>query len=339
MSRRIVTDDAAVDTDQWERFVFDHPLGNVFQTPRMLAAYAATRNYRPLVVACYDGESLSGILLALIQKEYRGILGSLSARSIVWGGPLIKDNNSEILNLIMDAYDRIVAPLAVYSQIRNIGEMEWAKSHLAAMGYRYEDHLNIVVDLKKSEEDLWRAVHANRRNKINRAGKNGLKFSLLNDERSIMQTYSVLKVLYSRNRMPLPDISLFMNLFAMDKKESPLRLFATFHENEIAGILVALCYRERIYEWYVGGEERFFDKYPNDLIPWEVFLWGKAHGYGLFDFGGAGKPDVPYGVRDFKLKFGGELVNLGRFQKIHKPSVMRIAKRGFGFWRLLKKRK
>ena len=36
-------------------------------------------------------------------------------------------------------------------------------------------------------------------------------------------------------------------------------------------------------------------------------------------FGGAGKPDKPYGVRDYKLKFGGQLVNWGRFEKVHKP--------------------
>ena len=64
------------------------------------------------------------------------------------------------------------------------------------------------------------------------------------------------------------------------------------------------------------------NKYPNDLIPWEVFLWGKENGYKLLDFGGAGKPDIPYGVREYKRKFGGELVNYGRFTHIHKPILM-----------------
>ena len=215
--------------------------------------------------------------------------------------------------------------------------MDWAKSILAAKGYGYEDHLNILVNLEKSDSELWKDVHANRRNKINRARKNGLQFRLLSDEHALTQAYAVLKDVYRRARMPLPDLSLFKNLNDLPGKENPLRLFAAFDKENIAGIMIALCYRERIYEWYVGGEQKYFDKYPNDMIPWEVFLWGKSHGYKVFDFGGAGKPGVPYGVRDFKLKFGGELVNFGRFQKVHNPLTMTVAKLGFRLWQFLKK--
>ena len=47
-----------------------------------------------------------------------------------------------------------------------------------------------------------------------------------------------------------------------------------------------------------------------------------------FDFLGAGKPNEDYGVRDFKAKFGGDLVENGRFEKIHKPMQFTIAKIG-----------
>ena len=80
----------------------------------------------------------------------------------------------------------------------------------------------------------------------------------------------------------------------------------------------------------------YYNKYPNDLIPWEVFLWGKEHGFELFDFGGAGKPNKPYSVRDYKLKFGGELVNYGRFEKVHKPLLMEMGKTGLKIWQKLK---
>lgn len=334
---RIITDVNAIDRAKWERFVYDHPQGNVFQTPQMFAAYRTTKNYQPYVVACYEGDSLIGILLAVAQKEYKGIIGKLSSRSIIWGGPLVKDNNADILILMIDAYDNMVASQVVYSQVRNILNTDWAKKVLTAKGYQYEDHLNILVNLEKSEEDLWKNVHANRRNKINRAKKNILQFRLLSDSQSISQAYVVLKDVYRRARMPLPDLSLFLNLFAPPEKDRLLRLFAVFDKEEIAGIMMALCYRERVYEWYVGGRYQYFDKYPNDLVPWEVFLWGKSHGYKIFDFGGAGRPGVSYGVRDFKLKFGGETVNFGRFQKTHKPIVMYVAKLGFRLWQFLKK--
>ena len=49
----------------------------------------------------------------------------------------------------------------------------------------------------------------------------------------------------------------------------------------------------------------------------------------VFDFGGAGQPNVPYGVRDHKMKFGGDLVNLGRFEIVHNRFLYELANFGF----------
>ena len=55
------------------------------------------------------------------------------------------------------------------------------------------------------------------------------------------------------------------------------------------------------------------------MIPWEVFKWGKKNDFSIFDFGGAGKPNIPCGVRDYK-KVWGDFVNYGRFNNIHKKT-------------------
>jgi lipid II:glycine glycyltransferase (peptidoglycan interpeptide bridge formation enzyme) len=43
---------------------------------------------------------------------------------------------------------------------------------------------------------------------------------------------------------------------------------------------------------------------------------------------GAGIPDRPYGVRDFKMEFGGEVVEYGRYLCIRKPVLYKIGKWG-----------
>ena len=43
---------------------------------------------------------------------------------------------------------------------------------------------------------------------------------------------------------------------------------------------------------------------------------------------GAGKPDDSYGVREFKAKFGGQLVEHGRFQNIINPFLYEVGKLG-----------
>jgi lipid II:glycine glycyltransferase (peptidoglycan interpeptide bridge formation enzyme) len=71
----------------------------------------------------------------------------------------------------------------------------------------------------------------------------------------------------------------------------------------------------------------------------EVFLWGHERGFTRFDFGGAGKPNVPYGVRDYKLKFGGELVNTGRMIRIHRPFNYAFATKAYRLLQVVKKSK
>ena len=100
-------------------------------------------------------------------------------------------------------------------------------------------------------------------------------------------------------------------------------------DDELIGIMVTLQYKNIVNDLYAGSKSKYYDKNPNDILPWEVFRQCKNVGKTIFDFGGAGKPDVPYGVRDYKMKFGGKLVNYGRYYLIHNPIKMKLAETGF----------
>jgi lipid II:glycine glycyltransferase (peptidoglycan interpeptide bridge formation enzyme) len=63
--------------------------------------------------------------------------------------------------------------------------------------------------------------------------------------------------------------------------------------------------------------------------------WAHEQGFRSYDSGGAGKPGVAYGVRDFKAKFGGQLVNYGRYQKVYSPWKLAVAERAYELGRRL----
>jgi len=52
---------------------------------------------------------------------------------------------------------------------------------------------------------------------------------------------------------------------------------------------------------------------------------------------GVGVPGKDYGVREFKSKFGGEMVNFGRFGRVNNKFLYAITEMGFNFLALLKK--
>lgn len=324
--------------EEWGDFVFHHPNGTIFQTPEMVDVYRGTKNYYPMVTAVKNTENvLEGVLVSLIQEDYTGILGRLTSRSIVWGGPLVLNNNLTVLNLLLKEYDRRVKNRAIYTQFRNLwNQSEEYKTIFKTNGFEYEDHLNILVDLTKEEDVLWKELEPTGRTAIRKAGKEGLTFQELTEPGQMKETYSMLMGVYKKAGLPLSHQSLFETAIEILWKKNMLKFFGVIFEGKVVGNQIVLAYRERLYEWYAGSYSEYFHKRPNDLLPWEIFMWGKRNGYGIYDFGGAGKPDKYYGVRNYKKKFGGETVELGRFVKTHKPLLMEVGKLGLKVWRKLR---
>ena len=93
-NQALISDSNKIDKTKWSEFVYNHPHGNVFQTPEMYEVYQSTKNYEPVFLAVVNNrDEIAGTLLAVIQKEYSGVLGNFTARSIIHGGPLIKDDD------------------------------------------------------------------------------------------------------------------------------------------------------------------------------------------------------------------------------------------------------
>ena len=73
----------------------------------MYEVYQNTNKYEPVFLAVVNNAAeISGTLLAVIQKEYSGVLGNFTARSIIQGGPLIKDDDpGDVADKIKKALD------------------------------------------------------------------------------------------------------------------------------------------------------------------------------------------------------------------------------------------
>lgn len=326
-----------LDYKKWSNFVCNHQQGNIFQSPELFEIYKNTNNYRPLVVALLDEyEEVIGLLLAVIQKEYSGLIGKFTARSIIIGGPLLKSNDSNILENILSEYNSLVKKHAIYTQIRCLWNWGNLNNIFINMGFLFEEHLNILIDLTKSEELLWKELHSKRRNEIRKAYKEGLIFEVCCSNEELIKSYKILEEVYDRAKLPLPNYDYFVNLSNTKNANFKLHNFVAKYEGKIVGTMLALGYNGTLYDYYAGAYSSYYNKNPNDLIPWEVFLWGKKNGYILFDFGGAGKPGIPYGVRDYKKKFGGVFVNFGRYTKVHSKILMWIGITSFKIWKIIK---
>ena len=85
---------------------------------------------------------------------------------------------------------------------------------------------------------------------------------------------------------------------------------------------------QTVYEWFVCGMDgKFKNIYPSTMATWAAIEYAATNGYKRFDMMGAGKPDESYGVREFKSKFGGKLVEHGRFLFVCQPRLYMLGKK------------
>ena len=125
------------------------------------------------------------------------------------------------------------------------------------------------------------------------------------------------------------DRSLFQSAFQVLDKRGMFKLFLARLDGRAIGAMSLLIHKNVVTYWYTGTLREFSKYRANDYLVWHALEWSRENGYHNFDFGGGGKPDEEYGVRDFKAKFGGELVNYGRNIRVHSRLRLNASKLGY----------
>ena len=126
MSYSIIYDIKDIKISEWSRFTIEHPKGNVFHSPEVFNAFSITPLYNPVCVfAISSSGELVGLMQSCIIKEYNGIIGFATARSITWGGPLVKNNELSIYAELISNHNKSIKNRAIYSQIRNLNNISF----------------------------------------------------------------------------------------------------------------------------------------------------------------------------------------------------------------------
>lgn len=329
MNLNIVHDAELIDRDNWSEFVKLHQDRNIFQTPEMYLVYKKSGIYEPLVFIALLDENICGLVIAYILKEHKGLLEKFSSRAVIWGGPLA--SSPEVGHRLLSELNIHLKNKAIYTQFRNIFSVENFRESFESSGYFFEDHQDILIDLTRGVDSIWENIHKNRKKEI----KNGLKKGLivtqvcLTEQDILHDLYDLLHKLYKRIKLPVPPLSFFISAVKNLEKTGYLKTFVAKVEEKIVGFRMILTYGGLIYDWYAASDQNYLNYRPNDVLPWEILKWGCENKYERFDFGGAGKPNEAYGVRDYKLKFGGSLVNYGRYNRINNKPLYYFAKTAF----------
>lgn len=319
----------------WKKLLESHPYNTVFQSYEMYLFYEKVQNFEPfLFYAKDDNGTCIGTLLAVMIREGKGLKGYFSSRVVVYGGPLISDREDKLL-ILDNLLSTLVSTLknrSLFIQFRNF--FEWDKKEkeiFSQHGFHFKDRLNSIIETVEKEK-VWRGINESKRRQIKKGLKSAVKIAKPENEAEMKVFYSLLKELYqTKVKKPLPAWSFFKEFYNLSSNGTlGVVLLVKKEEKIIGGILSPVTANKNIYEWYVVGLDKAFKHcYPSVLATWAPINYAIENNLQYFDFMGLGTPGKEYGVRDFKMKFGGKIVNYGRFGRRNNKILYPMAEFGY----------
>ena len=316
-----------IDPQQWQALIDRSPYATWFQTKEAYEFYAAVSAMQTFAYGVAEEGRLVGVIAGYTTKSTNAIQQYFTKRAIIYGGPLLDvDISNDALSTLLKTVVQNIALNPIYIETRNFNDYSNWKGIFEQCGFQYQPHLNFHVDtssIKLAQSRIgkhrWRYIRLSMRD--------GAQIVTHPTIEQVRAFYTILQDLYrTKVRTPLWSWVFFERLYHTQHA----RYILVELDGKIVGGTACVCLPSKaVYEWYACG----LDDCRDDIRPLSVAIWGEMqyaaeNGYPLFDFMGAGSPDQPYGVRDFKMEFGGELVEHGRFLCVRKPLLYWIGKMG-----------
>ncbi len=309
---------------QWEALVERSSVATWFQTHKAYRFYASVpHEMTPFVYAVAEDDVLMGVIVGYVTHTNNALEQYLTRRAIIIGGPLLDDRiSTAALSALLTAVRRGLQQKAIYIELRNFHDYSRWRGVFTDNGFTYHPHLNFHIDTS-SPAVVEHNLGKSRKRDIRTSIREGVTPVLHPTLKQIREYYTLLQALYrTKVKTPLFSWAFFEQLYKTDGG----RFLLCAYKGKIIGGTVCVCLPGKgVYEWFVCGEDGKYEHvFPSSYATYIGICYAAEGDYPLFDMMGAGKPDEAYGVRDFKARFGGTLVEFGRYLYICHPILYKI---------------
>lgn len=170
----------------------------------------------------------------------------------------------------------------------------------------------LLIDLRRSEDDLLMATKSKTRYNIRLAQRRGVEVHVggIDDLPLFYDMYTATSL---RDEFIIRPFSYYTDAWATFVERGLAQLFLAHYQGETLAGLMVFHFADKAWYMYGASTSRHRNMMPNHLLHWEAMRWSKARGYAFYDMWGA--PDVLdetdplWGVYRFKAGFGGEFTS------------------------------
>ena len=317
--------DSEIPLPQWKAFIRENNRSTPFQTPEYFNFFHSVSGMAARAFAVVDDEAIKSLTVVTYQKE-RGLKGYFSRRAIIYGGIPYDEEAPHSVDMLLKAITEDTDRRSIYTEIRNLSDYRDLRKIFEENGFEYIPYLNFTIDTT-DQEKMFGRISSSRQRQIRKALKLSVTCSEASGIDEVQQFYMMLLRLYREKlHKPLPGEEFFIEFY---RRRLGIYLLVRHDGKIIGGIMCPVLDNRALYEFYICGmDEAFPQLYPSVMATWYAMKYACDNGIGMFDMMGAGKAGEQYGVRDFMARFGGRMVEYGRFLRINQPVLYRLGRSG-----------
>lgn len=176
-----------------------------------------------------------------------------------------------------------------------------------------------IIDLEKSEEEIWNNIHGKHKNVIRKAQKDGIIVKIGGKE--LLDDYVLANDMTCR-RSSLNPMTLEKFYQVFDKFDDQVRIFNAYKDDAIQGGAIVI-FNKAIGYYQYGASIDHPSTGSMNLIQWNIISFLKKNNCKSYSLVGArineDKDSKYHGIQEFKKRFGGDLFVGMMFKTVINP--------------------
>lgn len=322
---RIINTVSDIEQSKWDTLFFNSIYSSCFQSLDFYHVSSKQGQQTPFLLVLESEGKYKASIVVILHSE-KGWKKRFTSRAIAHGGPVFTSSISVqeqafFLSSVLDFFAR----RAVFLEVRNYFDYSPFASTFIGAGFSYVPWLNIEVATLDMQE-VSKAMNSSRRRQVKAAVKSGVSTREASCRADIVCFYFLLHELYkTKVKKPLPSLQHFIDLLEVGMGVCQVIV----HNDHIIGGVFCLKsdVNSTLYEYYICGQDKENPRcHPSIMSMWTMLEYAQNNGYKTVDLMGAGQPDKESPVRKFKSKFGGEMVENGRYLYVFKTLIYSLGR-------------
>lgn len=276
--------------DAWDRLVLSSPEATYAHLYGWKQVISESYGHSTYYFECWDGNDLAGVVpMAHLKSRLFGNQ-LVSMPYLDTGGPLFKDQLTR--NNLLEAVVAKASELGADVCLRDLDDSlcDWP----AQTG-----KVTMYLQLLQEPEQMLKVFSSERRNRIKKATKNGLRVSFHRQE-ALDDFYRIFSENMRDLGSPVHSKQFFRIILDTFKEETGLLVVYDTNDRPI-GAGLHFRFKNLLALPWVSSLRDSFKLNPNIIMYWELIKWGCQNGAKTFDFG---RSTIDSGTYEYKRQWG-----------------------------------